>query len=449
MTPSGVNLATMKGEKLEQDIFLVISQMIAEDRFFVRQEHCRRFHKKGYYSKDRKKEIVFDISIEVTLPGMSSYSLLILIECKNYSHRVPVDDIEEFYTKTQQISPSNIKAIVASNNAFQEGAFNFAGSKGIGLLRYFAADSLEWVLARSPSSMSVRGSAATESGSAYEGLRDQRFSSRYFDFFCFSGNACTNTINHFFSRLVRDDADDVLSDALSEVEQNARINTRIVPYLEGEQIEEHAKRVLAEIGYSNGSTCLEDVCDRLSGRRDLRVELRSLAPGILGSISFQPLQIELDIVQAGSAARYRFTLAHELGHLFLGHDEYMFRDVCRESDVEFEKNSNIEVRDIARMEWQANYFAACLLVPTPQLVRSAQKYVSKQGLFDRGHGLIYLDGQPCNSVAFYSITSPLMAEFGVSRSVLKIRLKELGLLNEGADLPGRVTPSIQWPGKAS
>ncbi|MCI5196603.1 MAG: restriction endonuclease [Candidatus Electrothrix sp. AW5] len=133
---------TKKGDKLEDQAFVVFDKQIAEGYFFTRREYSKIFQKKGYYSRDREKDIIFDISVEVTLPGQERYSLLFLIECKNYNHRVPVDDIEEFFAKIQQVSGANVKGIVMSTNSFQQGAFNFAKSKGIGLLRYFKEEKI-------------------------------------------------------------------------------------------------------------------------------------------------------------------------------------------------------------------------------------------------------------------------------------------------------------------
>ena len=115
-----------KGDKLEQIIYDVFSEDIIKGRFWANKDCCKIFIKKGYYSKDREKDITFDVSIEIYLPGQETYSVLVLIECKNYNHRVPVDDVEEFYAKTQQISGANIKAIVASTNSYQDGTFKFS-----------------------------------------------------------------------------------------------------------------------------------------------------------------------------------------------------------------------------------------------------------------------------------------------------------------------------------
>ncbi len=141
--------STLAGDNFEANIFNLFTDEISNERFFARPDCCKIFRKKGYYSKDREKEIVFDVSIEIYLPGSSSFSVLILIECKNYNHSVPIDDAEEFFAKIQQISGANIKGVIASTNSFQEGTLKYCTSKGIGLFRYFDRTKFKWVLHRS------------------------------------------------------------------------------------------------------------------------------------------------------------------------------------------------------------------------------------------------------------------------------------------------------------
>lgn len=424
---------TTKGDTLEDAVFALFADEISEDRFFARRECCRIYKKKGYYSKDREKEIIFDISIEITLPEQNTYSILVLIECKNYNHRVPVDDVEELFAKTQQISASNTKAILVTTNAFQEGAFNFARSKGIGLLRYFDSEKLDWVLTRSPSGMTPWNIQKSDWSNAHQGLHTQDYVSRYFDCYGFFDEIYTNSLNQFLSRLVRFEADENQLESLADIERGFQRNSPLVPYKEGHEIELLCREILQNAEYLGGTAPLDKICESLSTDKGLVVRRRStLATGVLGVISFNPPVIEIDEMQAGTVPRVRFTLAHELGHLLLNHQRYMKREACHESDVDLDEPRKIGIKDIVRMEWQANYFASCLLLPTDCLVKSFLLEAARRQLTDRGHGLLYLDDQPCNVSAFYAVTTPIMNEFSISRSLVKIRLKELGFLNEGA-----------------
>lgn len=92
--------------------------------------------KPKYYSRDRERDIVFDASVEITRPGEDSPFFYWVIECKHYSHNVPVDDAEEFFAKLQQIGGANLKGTIVAKNGFASGTVKYARSKGIGLWRY-------------------------------------------------------------------------------------------------------------------------------------------------------------------------------------------------------------------------------------------------------------------------------------------------------------------------
>lgn len=429
---------TKKGDKLEDQAFEVFESQIAEDCFFSKREYCKIFRKKGYYSKDREKDIIFDISVEVTLPGQDRYSLLFLFECKNYGHSVPVDDVEEFFAKIQQVSGANAKGIVVSTNSFQDGAFKFARSKGIGLLRYFSKESLEWVLTRSPSSMASAAHAVSEQSNAYHALRNDTYESRYFDFYGCVNETYTVSSNQFFSSLARNGAEPDILKVIAKIEQATKESRLSVPYVERKELEELSFGILAELRYQSGPVPLDSVCERLKEQAGLVVKRNSqLGNGVLGQISFGPDIISIDDSQALTPERVRFTLAHELGHFALEHRRFMVREACHDEDIDTENLETLKLKDVRRMEWQANYFASCLLLPKEQFEREFFRQANLHELSDRGYGLLYLDDQKCNIDTFYRVTAPLVKEFQVSRSVIKLRLLKLGFLNEAQRMPNK------------
>ena len=124
-----------KGDKFENLCFNVISATLEKEELGIISEHSKVFQKKGYYSNDRKSDIIFDLSIEVWPPKADRFTLLCIIECKDYSTKpVPVDDIEEFYAKVSQVSGLNTKGVFITSNTFQKGAYTFARSKRIMLI---------------------------------------------------------------------------------------------------------------------------------------------------------------------------------------------------------------------------------------------------------------------------------------------------------------------------
>ncbi len=90
--------------------------------------------------------------------------------------------------------------------------------------------------------------------------------------------------------------------------------------------------------------------------------------------------------------RQRFTVAHELGHYLLKHDPEKYGVLLRFPELNGEDN----------IEKEANCFAANILVPKEQLRSIMKKYSLDE-----------------NDI-------PIIAQlFGVSRSVIKFRLKHL------------------------
>ena len=68
---------TKKGDELENKIYELFREDILNDRFWAKKECCKIYQKKGYYSESRKKDIIFDIAIEIFLPGQITFSSLV------------------------------------------------------------------------------------------------------------------------------------------------------------------------------------------------------------------------------------------------------------------------------------------------------------------------------------------------------------------------------------
>jgi hypothetical protein len=134
-----------KGDIFENEVFNHLKKELEDDRLHVLGRRRNIFSKKAYYSKDRENNIITDISIETFLADATDYSLLTIIECKDYEGAIPVDDIEEFHSKVQQITGDNVKAIFATKSALQRGALTYAKSKKIGVIRYLPSEQIKWL----------------------------------------------------------------------------------------------------------------------------------------------------------------------------------------------------------------------------------------------------------------------------------------------------------------
>lgn len=425
--------STARGDLLESRVHDLLQAEIDADRFWVKKDNCRVFHKKGYYSKDRGKEIVFDVSIELYLPGATEYSALVLVECKNYAHAVPVDDIEEFFAKVQQVAAANAKAVVASTSSFQSGARAFAKSKGVGLMRYFESGAFKWELKRSASA-SARFAETESAISVAAGLSRQDFESAAFDLYMQSPVRETNSLWSFFEDIAR-----ASGFAPFEVDAISNMRSKIasqVPFLDAEEFESQSVEILSLIGYSGGGVALDKVCELERERTGLVVNF-DVRPHVahsksypLGRIQFDPLIIDVYIQDGESPGRTRFTLGHELAHHFLRHGQYLIQETCDDSDFFLKQSLSLKGSDVARMEYQANFLAACILLPRVHVGADFRYLLRQLNVIDKGFGALYVDDQACNLRNYEIVTSQLMKHYDVSRQAVAIRLESLGLLHD-------------------
>lgn len=124
----------------------------SKNKFMVSNPNVRIKRKPRYYSKDREAEIEFDVSVEKYLVDPDENkdikpSIIIVIECKDYLKGIPVDDMEEFHAKLQQIGADSTKGMVITKNGFfQKSALLYAKSKGIALARIIPDTQIQYTL---------------------------------------------------------------------------------------------------------------------------------------------------------------------------------------------------------------------------------------------------------------------------------------------------------------
>jgi Zn-dependent peptidase ImmA (M78 family) len=435
---------TEKGDALERIILKLLRTEIEADRFYLRKSQCKIFWKKGYFSKDRGSKIIFDVAIEVCLPGAKEYSHLLLIECKNYGHRVPVSDAEEFFAKVQQVAAANGKAIIASTAAFQHGTVEYARSKGIGLLRYFKPGDHKWELYRSPST-TAHTPTAEQAEVIASALTGDSFTSQAFDLYMQSPVRATISLWDFIKDLLPVEA--LTPDQVRRLfNPRSKLKSK-VPFLELEDLESIAAEALKMIGYLGGEVNL-DLLSCHEGRRtgliiekNVPLSAKASTAQTLGRIMFDPPIIEIYATTPVHHGRDRFTLAHELSHHLLNHGRFLIRESCDDSDFELRRSLDAVGSDIARLELQANLLAASLLMPRTFVTDDFHRMLSILEISNRGHGPLYVDDQPCNLRNFDLVLGCLMERYGVSHTAAKIRLESMGLLRDARQRSG--SSSIQ------
>lgn len=434
-----------KGSAFESEVFEYLKQEIEAERFGIKANSCKIYKQQKYFSKDRESNIVFDIAIEVYLAGSTTFSFLFLIECKNYGHSVPIDDVEEFFQKTQQVAAANSKAIIFSRASFQKGAKTFSKSKGIGLVRYSSSIDNEWVLHRTmASSLTAKIMQNVSNALDYEESH----------FIKYKANIQTplkpsnNIQDLFLDLLYYDDSYKLFSESISSIYPEPLNNTIInklihkVPYLKHEQLEKISQTVLKKIKYSDGAVDLDVICDLVREKYNLRIihhQQDQLPIMTLGEILFEKNEIHLYFNNQTPDSKKRFTLAHELGHYFLQHRKYIQAEQLVLTNTDFDTRTLNEFNDADRLEYQANYFAACLLMPKERIITLFNKLLVHHNIRNRGFSPLFLDKQPCNLQPYLSITESIMDHFQVSRTAITNRLEELNLLVR-EDIKNSITP---------
>lgn len=400
-----------KGDKFESQVHDLIKKLVENEEFIVSGKKSRVFWKKGYYSQARKKDIIFDISIETYLENAKDYSSLIIIECKDYEGTVPVNDVEEFGSKLNQVGEHNTKGIIFTKTAFQLGASNFAVSKGIGIAIINSENEIDWINYRKDNKNSTSNAKTTDSASFHPNKSKS--------FFAFVDNIAFDNLPELLINLGIID---------KYVLQQNKI---YVPFKTDKQIEEKISQLQADKFYKEDKLIFDDLCESLS--ESLNVEFifdENLGfdgeDKILGKITFKPLKIYITKDLKLSLNRWRFTLAHEVGHLIL-HDEILREYLGEQIDIE--KTISLTGKFPAKankfMEIQANKFASMLLLPEKPFLIEVGKYFNEQNI---NKGYLYVDHQRVNQTLLHNLLDRLREKFEVSKEVSKYRLSSFGLL---------------------
>ena len=169
-----------RGNQFEDRVFSALRKEVNAERLGLLPRQCVLFQKKGYFSRDRNSNVIVDISIEVTIPGATNWSLLWVCECKDYSGSIPVDNVEEFKAKLDQIAGKNVKGLMAIAGALQSGAASYARAQGIGVVRLLPSDQVDWMMHLDTMHSSGRTLDANEFNRA---LTTPNYRSRNEDFF--------------------------------------------------------------------------------------------------------------------------------------------------------------------------------------------------------------------------------------------------------------------------
>ncbi len=210
-----------------------------------------------------------------------------------------------------------------------------------------------------------------------------------------------------------------------------------VPYLREKVIEEHAEMLLGEWALEHPAIAeppvpIEDILE-LGIKLDFEVaDLRSELghEDVLGGIWFGARLVKVDqsldpTRNSRLLGRYRFTIAHEIGHWRL-HREHLMNDPSAASLFEQKDTPAFVCRSSSKPpeEWQADQFAACILIPRRLVFEAWERW---RGTRDEA-ALADLNIDPDDDIALDAFCRPLADLFEVSAQAMRIRLQGLELL---------------------
>ncbi|MFA5850273.1 MAG: ImmA/IrrE family metallo-endopeptidase [Bacteroidales bacterium] len=408
---------TKKGDAFENKVFDIIHGLLITDEFYVSDKRSQIFRKKGYYSESRKDNITVDISIETYLKHSDKYSFLSIIECKNYCTKgIPVDDVEEFDSKLNQIGEHNTKGIIVTNSHFQKSAINLAMSKKIGLIRINENNEVDWVNYRKDRRYDFSLNS-TES----------KLSSEIFN---------SNFIGFYNQKSFLDIPNVLIEIGAIDKYFNKPLYINL-PYRTETEIENTIRDFELYKFYPEGKLDSDLVCKYLKDKYKLSFnfneDLGSLnSSKILGKLSFKPLKISISNDLLSDKNRWRFTLAHEIGHFVLHYEDlrgYFDENFDNEMTIDYNIGNLLPFNN-KRLEIQANIFASRLLIPQNKFIYHVKDYFVRERI-NKGH--LYFDWQKCNIDLTMRLLFELENIFGVSKEALKIRLISQGLLIDATD----------------
>ena len=167
--------------------------------------------------------------------------------------------------------------------------------------------------------------------------------------------------------------------------------------------------------------------ENLLRKENLICQWGTLPEGQLGRLDIQNRTITISYELQYQEHRGRFTVGHELGHY------YLHSDILRDYFVAYGENDqslSYQLSDTAntkRLEYQANVFSACLLMPKEYVLALAYQHFTDR---ERNMGYVWYDNQPVNYQRCHTLIAAMAKEMNVSRQAMFLRMKKLQILRE-------------------
>lgn len=418
------------GDEFENKVYKLFSTMLEDGNFFIPFSNSKIFQKKRYYSEQRKDDIIFDIAIESYIPGQETPSLIVFIECKKYSGKVPISDIEEFHSKVSQIAPNANKAILVTNNSFSESGMAYARSNHIALVRYFDDKNIKWMVTRETLDYVTYLEIESAENEIMEAFRTEDYKILNNNIIFFNERPIYNYLGFIDSIYNNENKHGHISNyTLYEKLYGNKIEENITNFIDEKELVKIANnfrdKLFSDYNFKGTNIPQDLLIKYLLDKQSFIVkyvdDLHITQPmQYLAYIDYENKTIYVlnDILKYEN--RLKFTLVHEISHLLL-HRKLL--GLKSNKELLF-----ITGKEKEKIELQANKLTSYILLPPDELSNELRKIIIEFKLNSNRGYYIYLDSQSCNIQQWNIIANRLSNIFGVSKEVLKIRLQELGFL---------------------
>lgn len=340
-----------------------------------------------------------------------------IFECKNHQEPIQERDITEFSSKIGDIYGHATKGLIVSSSRLQSGAESYARNKRIGIVK-FDVNGIEVIAERTIGAWAEHRFLQSQIFDGPRRSKSLKFSASW-----------EGRLFDSFNQLLRSFEPDQASEGNDVIDKQIKS----VPFVSDVAIRESAQEALVRVKYASGEVDLEKLCAELGLKLTYLERVIHDVDGnpILGSANFGKKLIEVN--QHGNPHRERFTIAHEIGHFCLRHDQYLRSEFIVENDLFIDAGTD-NTFNYERLEFQANLFASELLLPDEHFRREVEALRQRLDIYDKGFGYIFVDVQPCNYTPYNLLLSELSDHFGASNQVIEIRLETAGLVTDEREI---------------
>lgn len=407
---------TEKGDILEDKAIGIIEKILNDGLIGIMKEYARVFTKKKYPSNLRGSgDVEFDLTIEIWPPNADQYVMIYFIECKNYNHRVPINEVKKFYADISETSGINAKAIIITSSPLQKGAFDYASAKKMMVIEGESKDNFNIILYKRNNEedniipiieSTINNELLDEGVLSLAKVVDKQLLSCLIP--------AENEVSYGIELLSKEDINTITINELDKFDKS---------YL------------LKGFGLS-----VKDLTEYLKSEYEIEIEhFNPKENKYLGTcdIDQKIIGISKKIV---NTPRELFIIGHEFGHFLLHQRLRINQELMNsfsDSKYDFTIGKNRLENPRHWIEWQANYFSASLLLPRTSIVARTIKY-------SKSNNNLVFDDNYENQKKFNLIITRLANYFSVSKTSIIYRLKELNMIVDNTNTKSIGELISQW-----